>query len=97
MIVIAEVKAYLRDYQKNLLKNQKKIVKALVNMSITSHWEKHQIPDFPVKNLDPKGTSYDGGILCYASIKCLKITLNSDRTGAFQAPPYSSVTALFLV
>ena len=65
--------AFLRDYPNDLLKNQRKIVKALVDRSKTSHWEKLQIPDFPVNNLGPKGTSHDGGILWYRLIKCLKI------------------------
>jgi len=65
MVVIKEVMAYLRDYPIDLLKNQRKIVKVLVDRSITSHLEKHQIPEFPVNNLGPKGTSYTGGILWY--------------------------------
>jgi hypothetical protein len=46
--------AYLRDYPNDLLKNQRKIVKALVGRSITNHWEKYLIPYFPVNNLGPK-------------------------------------------
>lgn len=97
MVVIKEVMVYLRYYPNDLLKNQTKLVKALVDRSTTSHWEKHQIPDFPVNTLGPKGTSYDGGILWYHSIKCLKSTLNSDTTESFQVLPYSSVTALLPV
>jgi hypothetical protein len=44
MVVIKEVMAYLRDYPNDLLKNQRKIVKALVDRPITSHCEKPQIP-----------------------------------------------------
>ena len=96
MVVIKEVMASLRDYPNDLLKNQRKIVKALVDRSITSHWEKHQIPDFPVKNLGPKETSNDGGI-CGTVQSCLKCASNSDKTEFFQVPPYSSVTALLPV
>jgi hypothetical protein len=97
MVVIKVVMAYLRDYPNDFLKNQRKILKALVDRPITSHWEKHQIPGFPVNNIGPKRTSNDGGILWYRSIKCLKSTLNSDTTESFQVPSYSSVTALLTV
>jgi len=97
MVVVKEVMAYLRDYPNDLLKNERKMVKALVDRSISSYWEKHQIPDFPVNNLSPKGTSYDGGILWYLSINCLKSTLNSDPTEFFQVSSYATATALLPV